>query len=225
MSILGRVSDILKANINDLLERAEDPEKMIKQMVVEMEEAVNKATMALGMAIANEKTLQRQIEHKQRDAADFQEKAVQALKLGREDLAKQALERKNSLAKAAQTLEPAYAEAKASCANLREQLDKLKGKLEEARTRESTLIARSQAAKAKKEIAQSFSGVGDDAFSKFEKFEQKVEKIEAEADAFTQLAGEGSANLDDELAKLTAGSEVDDELAALKASMTKQLPQ
>jgi phage shock protein A len=218
MSIFGRVADIFKANINDILDRAEDPEKMIKQMVIEMEEAVNKATLAVGSAIANEKQLERQYTKQLAQTNDWQQKAVQAVNAGRDDLARQALERKNTIQKNVTDLERMHSEARATAINLRGQLDQLKSKLEEARMRQNTLIARSQAAKAKKQIAQSFSGVGSDAFSKFDKLEQKVEKTEAEAEAFAQLAGENTS-LEDQFKQLGSGAEVDDELSSLKAQL------
>ncbi len=218
MGIFGRMSDIFKANINDLLDRSEDPEKMIKQMVIEMEEAVNKATLAVGSAIANEKSLERQFNKNSAQVNDWQQKAVQAVSAGRDDLAKQALERKNTIARNTTDLERMLGEARTSSTQLRGQLDQLKSKLDEARMRQNTLIARSQAAKAKKQIAQSFAGVGSDAFSKFDKLEQRVEKTEAEADAFAQLAGENTS-LDDQFRQLETGSAADDELASLKSQL------
>lgn len=218
MSIFGRMADIVKANINDLLDRSEDPEKMIKQMVLEMEEAVNKATLAVGQAIANEKSLERQYNKQLAQSNDWQQRALQAVNAGRDDLARQALERKNTIQKNVGDLERMVGEARTSSTNLRGQLDQLKSKLDEARMRQNTLIARSQAAKAKKQIAQSFAGIGSDAFSKFDKLEQRVEKTEAEAEAFSQLAGENTS-LEDQFKALEAGSGVDDELAALKAQL------
>lgn len=218
MSIFGRMADIMKANINDLLDRAEDPEKMIKQMVIEMEEAVNKATIAVGSAIANEKQLERQYNKQTAEANGWQQKAVQAVSAGRDDLAKAALERKNMISKNVMDLERMLGEARTTSTSLRGQLDQIKGKLDEARMRQNTLIARAQAAKAKKQIAQSFAGVGSDAFSKFDKLEQKVEKQEAEADAFAQLAGENTS-LEDQFKQLNASSDADSELAALKAQL------
>lgn len=218
MSIFGRLTDIVKANINDLLDRSEDPEKMIKQMVLEMEEAVNKATLAVGQAIANEKTLERQFNRQSSQMEEWQKKAVQAVQAGRDDLAKQALQRKNTIEQNVVDLERMLGEARTSTGQLRTQLDQLKGKLDEARMRQNTLIARSQAAKAKKQVAQTFAGVGSDAFSKFEKLEQKVEKTEAEAEAFSQLAGENTS-LEDEFKALESTSSADDELAALKAQL------
>ncbi len=218
MSIFGRLGDIVKANINDLLDRAEDPEKMIKQMVIEMEEAVNKATLAVGQAIANEKSLERQFKRQKAQAEGWQEKAVQAVQAGRDDLAKQALQRKATLESNAGDLERMFLEAQTSTGSLRGQLDQLKGKLDEARLRQNTLIARSKAAKAKKQVAQTFAGVGSDAFSKFDKLEEKVEKTEAEAEAFAQLAGENTS-LEDEFKALETGSSADSDLAALKAQL------
>lgn len=217
MGIFARITDIFKANINDLLDKAEDPEKMIKQMVIEMEESVNKTTLAVAQAIANEVSLQKKLEKARKDVVEWEGKAMQALTASRDDLAKAALERK-ALAERNQTdLVPLYEQAKATTANLRVQLDKLKAKLDEARMRQSTLIARSQAAKAQKQIAQAMSGVGSDAFSKFDKFEQKIEKLEAEAVAFEQLAGENTS-LDEQFKQLESSS-VDSELLALKAKM------
>ncbi|MFP4529254.1 MAG: PspA/IM30 family protein [Candidatus Kapaibacterium sp.] len=218
MSIFSRLSDIFKANVNDALDKAEDPEKMIKQMVIEMEESVNKATLAVANAIANEKSLERKIEKASRDQNDWEQKAMQALQAGREDLAKAALEKKSQAERNANDLKPIYEQAKSTSQKLRQQLDAIKAKLEEARSRQSTLIARSQAAKAQKQLSQSFSGVGSDAFGKFDKFEGKVEKMEAEAEAFGELAGE-STSLDDEFKQLESGSKVDDDLAQLKAKM------
>jgi len=222
MGIFSRIADIFKANVNDALDRAEDPEKMLKQMVIEMEESVNKATMAVAQAIANEKSLERKIAKARQDSADWQQKAVQALQAGREDLARAALERKAIADRNLADLQPIYEQAKATTAKLRQQLDQLKAKLDEARARQSTLIARSQAAKAQKQIAQAFSGVGADAFSKFDKFEGKIEQLEAEASAYEQLAGE-STSLEQEFKLLGSSKTVEDELAKLKASLG-QLP-
>lgn len=222
MGIFNRISDIFKANVNDTLDKAEDPEKMLKQMVLEMEESVNKATLAVANGIANEKSLERKLAKSREQSNDWQQKAVQALQAGREDLAKAALEKKAVSDRNVADLEPIHTQAKATSDKLRQQLDQLKNKLEEARSRQSTLIARSQAAKAQKEIAQSFSGVGSDAFSKFDKFEGKIEKLEAEATAFEQLSGE-STSLDQEFKQLSSSASVETELAKLKESMG-QLP-
>lgn len=218
MGIFGRIADVFKANVNDALDKAEDPEKMIKQMVIEMEESVNKTTLSVAQAVANEKGLLRKMEKAKKDAEDWETKAGQALQAGREDLAKAALEKKSIATKNYNELVPIHEQAKTTSDKLRQQLNSLKAKLDEAKSRQSTLIARSQAAKAQKQISKSMSGVGSDAFGKFDKFEGKVEKLESEAEAFGELAGE-STSLDDEFKQLSSSSAVDDDLAALKAKM------
>jgi len=223
MSIFNRIADIFKANVNDALDKAEDPEKMLKQMVIEMEESVNKATLAVANAIANEKSLERKLAKAKNESAEWHQKAVQAVNANREDLAKAALQKKAISERNALDLEPIYIQAKTTSDKMREQLNILKNKLEEARSRQSTLIARSQAAKAQKQIAQSFSGVGSDAFGKFDKFETKIEKLESEAEAYETLAGEDTS-LDMQFKELATSSSVDNDLLALKASLGKLPP-
>ncbi|HPI19674.1 MAG TPA: PspA/IM30 family protein [Candidatus Kapabacteria bacterium] len=218
MGIFSRIADIFKANVNDTLDKAEDPEKMLKQMVIEMEQSVNKATLAVANAIANEKNLERKLEKARNEKADWEQKAVQALNAGRDDLAKAALEKKVISERNYLDLQPIYQQAKTTSDKMRTQLNSLKAKLDEARSRQSTLIARSQAAKAQKQIAQSFSGVGSDAFSKFDKYETKIEQLESQAEAFETLAGENT-KLDDEFKMLGTSSSVDSELLALKEKM------
>lgn len=217
MGIFSRVTDIFKSNVNDALDKAEDPEKMLKQMVLEMEESVNKTTLAVAQGIANEKNLFKKLNKANEDVVEWQEKAKKALMAGREDLAKQALEKKAISQKNVQDLTPIYHQAKDTAEKMKSQLDQLKMKLDEARQRQSTLIARSQSAKAQKLINQSFSGVGSDAFSKFDKFEGKIEVLEAEAEAYGHLA-EGDKSLEDEFRLLDVSSS-DDELLRLKAEM------
>lgn len=217
---LGRISDILKSNINEMLDRAEEPDKMIRQMVRDMEEAVGKATASVGTAVANHKRLERQFNDKQGQIAEWQRKAERAVAAGEDALARRALERKAVLAKAAEELAPALEESRQTAEQLREQLRELKTKLEEARTRQGTLVARHQAAQARKRLAQSISGLGQDAFSSFERFEQKVAESEAEAAAHVEVAGE-MEDVEKEIRQIEVDHSVDDELKALKDKMKK----
>ena len=216
----SRMADILKSNISELLDRAEDPEKMIRQMVREMEEAVNKATASVGTAVANQKRLERQYGEKDSQAQEWQQKAERAVEAGEDDLARRMLERKAVLYQAAEDLAPALEESKQTADQLRQQLRELKTKLEEARTRQGTLVARHRAAEARKRLAQSISGLGNDAFSSFERFEQKIETTEAEAEAHTEIAGE-MESLEKEVSNMEHNSQVEDELAALKQKFNK----
>ena len=218
--IFTRMTDIIKSNINELLDRAEDPEKMIRQMVREMEEAVRKATASVSTAVANQKRLERKCHENLVQQEEWQRKAERAVAAGQDELARRALERKAVFVRNAEDLQPAQEESRKTAEQLRDQLRELKIKLEEARTREGTLVARHRAAEARKQLARSLSGLGDDAFSSFERFEQRVEVSEAEADAHTELAGE-LKSIDKEISQLDQGKEIEEELTALKAKLGK----
>ena len=216
--IFSRMADIMKANINDLLNRAEDPEKMIRQMILEMEEAVNKATASVGTALANEKRLERQYFDKKDRVEAWQKKAELAVQAGEDDLARRALERRTALEEANRDLEAALDESRKTSTQLKQQLTQLKAKLDEARTRQGALIARRRAAEARKQLAQGLSGVGDDAFSSFERFRERIETEEAEADAHQELAG-ADPSLEESFAKLERKDTVEEQLKALKQKL------
>ncbi|HAI74718.1 MAG TPA: phage shock protein A [Microscillaceae bacterium] len=219
MGIFGRISDIFKANVNDALDKMEDPEKMIKQMVIEMQEAIAKATSALATAMAQEKKLERDYNNLVQGASTWEGKAEQALKAGNEELARKALAEKARLDQQAAQYKQMYESAAATTAKLRTQVEQLKGKLNEARMKESTLIARNQAAKAQTQIAKQVGNFdASSTFAKFDKWEQKIIKNESEAQAFTELA-EGGSTMNDEFKQLEQGVQVDDELAKLKAKL------
>lgn len=218
MGIFKRISDIFRSNANDALDKMEDAEKMLKQMVLDMEESINKATVAIAQAIANEKSLERKIEKARSDSKDWENKARQALSANREDLARQALEKKSIADRNLADLIPTYEQARESSNKLREQLNQLKAKLDDAKNRQSTLVARSQAAKATREINKSLSGIGTDAFADFDKYEEKILKLESEAEAYGQLAGENK-DLEAEFRKLSENSDIDSNLLELKRSM------
>jgi phage shock protein A len=218
MSIFKRISNIFRSNVNDALDNIEDAEKMLKQMVLDMEASINKATTAIAQAIANEKNLARKIDLAKQNSKDWENKAMQALSAGREDLARQALEKKALEDRNLQDLIPLHKQAEETSKKLREQLSQLKSKLDEAKNRQSTLIARSQAAKAQKQINKSLSGVGTDAFANFDKYEEKIMGLEAEATAYEELAGENTS-LEMEFKKLSSNSDVEANLLEMKKKM------
>jgi phage shock protein A len=220
MGIFNRIADIFRSNINDALDKAEDPEKMIKLMVIEMQEALTKSTSALAQAMGNEKRLERQYQQLQSSSEDMQNKAMTALRAGNEPLAKGALAKKAQVDAQVAQYKQMYESASATTTQMRSQVDKLKAKLDEARMKESTLIARSQHAKAQTQMAKSLGGFDDNAFAKFDKFEQKVLKSEAEAQAFTELSA-SNTSLDDQFAELQKNNQVEDELAKLKAMLNQ----
>ena len=220
MGIFSRITDIFKSNVNDALDKAEDPEKMIKLMVIEMQEAVVKSTSALAQAMGNTKRLERQYLDFQKSSEDMQSKAMVALKAGNEDLAKAALAKKAQADQQAAQYKQMYDSSSATTSQLKEQVEKLKGKLDEAKMKESVLIARSQNAKAQADVAKKVGGFDENSFAKFDKFEDKILKLESEAQAFNELAGQNTS-LDDQFKLLEKNSQVDDELAKMKALLNQ----
>ena len=219
MGIFKKAIDIMKANINDIIDKAEDPEKMIKLMIIEMEEAATQATSSVAQAMANEKNLQRKEAQALLEAKNWEKKATDALKANREDLAKQALTKKVSYDNQAKQYGQMIQQSSQTTTQLKNNLDQIKTKLDEARMRETTLIARSQAAKAQKQFAKQMGKMDtNSAFAKFDKMEDKIVKLESEAEALGELTG---ATTEDEFAKLEKNSAVDDELAKLKAQLNK----
>jgi phage shock protein A len=219
MAIFERLGDLLKANVNDMLDKAEDPEKMVKQIIIDMEAQVNEATQGLGAAMGSEKQALKQLESAKASSADWNNKAKLALQSGNEELAKKALAQKASVDQSIVQFQAAYDTMSMQTAQLKDQVRQLKAKLEEARMKQNMLIARSKMADAQKGISTSLNSTDStSAFSKLEKMEQKVNAKEAEAQAFSEMAGE-SNSVADEFAALETENAVDDELAKLKAEM------
>jgi phage shock protein A len=217
MSIFGRMSDILKANINDLIDKSEDPEKMMEQMIREMQDQLREAKIEVAKAIADEKRLQQQLNQNQAQSKNWESKAMLALKKGDETLATEALKQKKSYDQLATSIQPQWEQQNALSSKLKDSLRALEAKIDEARRKKDILAARQKRAEAQKKIQEVMSGLSDQsAFATFDRMEQKVMEIEAQADAAVELE---SASLDDQFKALEAGAEVSDELAALKAKM------
>jgi phage shock protein A len=205
MGIFRRVGDIISANVNDLVDRFEDPEKMLKQAILEMEAAVARALDGAVRVIANERLLTRQLDENQRQIECCQRRAEAAVRAGDDAAARRALRRKVECARLAAALEDQRAAAEAAARKLRTQIDALRVRLNEARRKQATLIARQRAADARRKLAREINGVciDDSAFSRFDRAALKVEQAEAETDALLELAGccddEDVDPLDDEV--------------------------
>ena len=210
------MADILRANINALLEKAEDPEKMLKLILSDMEEALRKATVATAQAVANERRLKAQYERAKALAEEWQRRAEEALRSGDEALAMKALKKKVEYEEKAARYEEAYREAHEVSERMRDQLEKLKAKLEEARTRYATLVSRKKAAEAQKTFAQYSGTFGGEVFSKFDKMEDRILREEEEAKALAELS---SDTLEDEYEELMKEKKVQSELEALKEKL------
>ena len=212
-----RIHDIITANINDLIDRVEDPERMIKQMIREMEESIARAKEGVIDAIASEKQLQKDLESQRRQSVEWMKKAEDALYANREDLARAALLRKKECDSVLQSLEPAWESAKATSEHLKKQLHALEAKLDEAKRKRSMLIARQRAAQAREYMGDTLSHfkAGLDAHANFTRMEGRVAEMEARAEAMEEVNSE-SSRLEKEVSAMEVEWEVDKELAALK---------
>lgn len=221
MAIFQRISDLFKSNVNDLIYRAENPEKMVKQIIIDMEEQVRDATQALGQAMGSEKQALKQLNAAKQSSADWEAKAKMALQAGNQELAKKALANKVAVDNNIVTFEQSYNTISTQVAELKDRVATLRSKLEEARTRQNMLIARAKMADAQKNVATSLSGTDTtSAFSKLEKMERKVESKESEAEAFAEMSGD-TTFAKDEFKELETNNAVDEELARLMAEMNK----
>lgn len=221
MAIFQRISDLFRSNVNDLIDRAEDPEKMVKQIIIDMEEQVRDATQALGQAMGSEKQALKQLNAAKQSSADWEAKAKMALQSGNQELAKKALANKVAVDNNIATFEQSYNTISTQVAELKDRVATLRSKLEEARTRQNMLIARAKMADAQKNVATSLSGTDTtSAFSKLEKMERKVEGKESEAEAFAEMSGD-TTFAKDEFKELETNNAVDAELARLMAEMNK----
>ena len=227
MGIFKRIKDIVKSNVNDRLDKVEEknPEKVIKQAVVDMQKAVAQATSALATAMGQERKMEQEYKKHASAAKNWEHKAMQALQAGNEDIARQSLSKKSEAEQQSTQFKTMFDRSQADTIKLREQAQDLKTKLHDAKNKESMLIARGKAAQARTKMAKEMgNGVdGDSVLGKFDKYEEKILKAEAEAEAYENL-GSADKELDDEIQKLNAIDNVDDDLAKLRAKLNNQAP-
>ncbi len=217
MGIFGRISDIVKSNVNELIDKAEDPAKMMDQMIRDMQEQLREAKIEVAKAIADEKRMEQQLKQNQSQSKNWESKAMLALKKGDERLATEALKQKKTYEQLASSIQPQWEQQNALSSKLKDSLRALESKIDEARRKKDILLARQKRAEAQQKIHDVMTGMNDrSAFANFDRMEKKVMEIEAQADAAVELE---TTSLDDEFKALEVGSGVDDELAALKAKM------
>lgn len=224
MSIFSRFSTMFKSNINDLISRAENPEKMLNQVIVDMREQLTKAKHEVAGAIADERRLKGQLESEVKQVRDWEQRAMLAVKEGRDDLAKQALVRQQEHGERAAALEGSWRAQATETEKLKGALRQLNDKIEEAKRKRNLLVAKQKRAQAQKRIHQTLSGLSDtSAFDAFNRMADKIEAQErrnlAEAELAEALGGDA---LEGEFLRLEAGSgsaDVDSRLDALKSEM------
>ncbi len=223
MGLFDRLGRVISANLNDLVSKAEDPEKVLEQAVIEMQENAVKMRQALATAIATQKKTELQLQKNRQQVETWQERAQLAITKGDENLAREALIRKKPFVDACSTLEVQLKQQSEVVSNLKRDARILEGKIVEAKSKKDMLKARANAAKAQKESRDLINGVDStSALSAFERMEDKVMQLEAES----QVAGslEGGVSVDEQFRQLEAGQDVEDELAMLKAQLPGASP-
>lgn len=216
-----RVKTVVDSELNALLDKAEDPVKMLDQFMRDMESDIREAEAAVAKQIANEKMLQKKYEEAQKMVEKREEQALKAVEAGNDDLARRALEDKKLHTQTAETLKESYERAKLDSEAVRKKLDEMKAEYYQMKLRKDSLKARAESAKAKTKMNRTLSGIGSDESKRgFERMEEKVLQFEAEAETSEDLRS-SNKSLDDEFESLEK-SDVDDELAALKRKLGKE---
>lgn len=218
MGIFTRFTDIVNSNINALLDKAEDPEKMVRLIIQEMEDTLVEVRSTSARLIAEKKDTERQLARFEKEVAEWESKAELALSKEREDLARLALIEKQKAATDVASLQTDITRIDEHLNRLGEEVGQLQEKLADAKARQKTIIMRQRAASSRLEVKKRIdSGKIDDAMLRFERFESKIDDLESQVEAYDL----GKKTLRDEFAQLETDDKISDELEALKARVKK----
>lgn len=218
MGIFSRFTDIVNSNINAILDKAEDPEKLVRLMIQEMEDTLVEVRSAAARAIADRKEVTRRLSGIERDVDEWQRKAELAVAKGRDDLAKAALSEKARVAQMADSLRAQSQQIDDGLAKLNEDIGRLEAKLADAKTRQKALLMRHMTATNRLEVRKRLhDGKIDDALGRFEYFERKMEHLEGRVEAYDLGARK---TLKDEFASLETEDSIEAELQTLKQKMS-----
>lgn len=216
MGVFSRFTDIINSNINSLLDKAEDPAKMVRLIIQEMEDTLVEVRSSSAKTLADKKELARQVSRYQKDAEQWQDKAELALSKGRDDLARAALMEKKKCVESADSLEEELAQVDTHIAKLQSEISQLQEKLADAKARQKAIIIREKTVSSRLKVKQNIdSDKVNDALTRFDRYERKIDDLEAQVEAQDL----GSKSLADEIAELETDENIDDELAQLKAKM------
>ncbi|MAD77209.1 MAG: phage shock protein PspA [Rheinheimera sp.] len=219
MGIFSRFSDIVNSNINSLLDKAEDPEKMVRLIIQEMEDTLVEVRSSSAKTIAEKKDLQRVVSRLQGEVDDWQAKTELALSKDRDDLARAALIEKQKAAEQADALLRDIAVLDEHISKLQDEVSQLQEKLADAKARQKSMLMRRTTVENRLEVKKSLdSNRINDAMYKFERYEQKIDSLEAQVESYDL----GKKTLKDEFAQLAAQDKIDNELAELKAKVSKK---
>src|SRR5712671_4975660 len=224
MGIFDRFSALLKSNINDLISRAEDPEKMLTQILVDMRGQLVKAKQQVASAIADEKRLRDQTDAEYKQAQDWERRAMLAVQEGRDDMAKQALVRHGEHTSHGQQLEQTWEQHRLETEKLKNSLRDLNDKIEEAKRKKNLLVARQRRAQAQQRIAETMSSMSEkSAFEAFARMEERIEtnerQLKASIEIEEEFTGDRLAQDFKQLEKGAVAGTVDVQLMALKQKM------
>lgn len=219
MGIFSRTRDIISANINDMLDKAEDPAKMVRLIILEMEETLVEVRSSAARTLADQKEMRRHIAKLERFQADWSEKAQLALSKDREDLARAALIERQKARDLASQLEQEIATLDEAVRSYEDDIDKLQSRLREARVRQRSIMTRLESAEHRVRMRTLLSSERvDQAMARFDQLERRVDDAEGRADALN-LGGKAQPSLADEIAALESNDKVDKELEALKREL------
>jgi len=218
MSIFSRLSDIINSNISALLDKAENPEKMIRMVIQEMEETLVEVRSSTAKVIADKKSLSRRLEQLNRQANDWEKKAELALSKGREDLAKAALLEKSSINASIEITVADLEKLDETLNKLSSEIEQLQAKLNDARARQKTIVMRSKATQSRLHVNQHLHSYAiDNAMDKFEYYEKKIDLMEGQIDS----AHAEHSGLRSEFDELEKQESIDKELEAMKSKLNK----
>ncbi|MFP4376116.1 MAG: PspA/IM30 family protein [Spirochaetales bacterium] len=219
MGIFDRFRRVVKSNINDMISKAENPEKMLNQLIVDMNQQLIESKKSVASAIADEKKLERQVKENLASGAEWERKAMLAVRAGKDDLAKEALIRKQEFDKTAAQYKEQWEQQHEAVEKLKGALRGLQNKIEEAQRKKNLLVARAKRAEAQKHINETIGGMSDtSAFEAFEQMSKRMDQLEAENDAMLEIEDmSGSDTLEEQFAQLEkGGSNTDAMLEDLK---------
>jgi phage shock protein A len=222
MGIFSKLSTLIRSNLNDMIARAENPEKVLNQVILDMRDQLTKAKQEVAVAIADERKLKAQAEEEAKQAQSWERKAMLAVEAGRDDLARQALLRQEEYAERAQSLFETWQRQATETERLKESLRQLNSKIEEARRKKNLLIAKQKRAQAQKRIHETMAGLSDrSAFEAFDRMAERIEENERRALAAAEVSEELNAgdSLDKEFAQLEKGESAEARLLNLKRKM------
>lgn len=213
MGIFSRFTDIVNSNINSLLDKAEDPEKMVRLIIQEMEDTLVEVRSASAKTLANKKDISSQITKLDSEAQDWQAKAELAISKDREDLARAALQEKKKCVEHSESLTKELSLIDEQISKLQGEIGQLQEKLADAKARQKTIIMRQKTVSSRLEVKRTLdSSKVDAAMGRFEQYERKIDDLESQVDAYDL----GKKTLADEFAELATDDVIDEELAALK---------